>query len=117
MIVTRFIVCNRLKRKVESVRLEDNSMYKINCIAGIALSPNNDDIIIADNHLIAFSSDGDYKVGQLQTILTLIVLHHCSKDKNIRENIFVKNLCLCNARVYSHGLGLEVFAIDLLVAI
>lgn len=51
-----------MKRKVDSVEQEDGSVYKIQCISGIALS-TNDDIIIADNHIMAFTSDGEYKVG------------------------------------------------------
>mgnify|MGYP001791488398 CR=1 FL=1 len=36
--------------------------YRVKHVAGITVSPH-DDIIIADNHILAFDSTGQFKVG------------------------------------------------------
>ncbi|KAF6038629.1 hypothetical protein EB796_003075 [Bugula neritina] len=50
----------RLKKKVYKVLKEDGSTYVLRNVSGLTVAPN-DDILVADNHIISFSPDGAFK--------------------------------------------------------
>lgn len=55
-------LCCRLKRKIDEIVNEEGVEYKFKYIAGVTVAPN-DDIIVADNHIVAFTPEGRFKVS------------------------------------------------------
>lgn len=59
---------SRLKRKIDEIENEEGIKYRFRYIAGVTVAPN-DDIIVADNHILAFTPDGQFKVSYLLLLI------------------------------------------------